>query len=104
LIEAKEKAESANKLKDAFIANISHEIRTPLNGIIGMSSIIREIFPDKIKKEDEELFEGIDYSSKRLIRTVDMILNYSRLQVGEFPIFPKEFKAFCYLQNLSKNC
>ena len=97
MIEAKEKAESANKLKDAFIANISHEIRTPLNGILGMSSLIRDIFPGKMKKEDEELFEGIDYSSKRIIRTVDMILNYSRLQVGEFPLFRKnlEISAIC---------
>jgi PAS domain S-box-containing protein len=89
LLKAKEKAESASKLKDAFIANMSHEIRTPLNGILGMSSLIRDIYPGKISKENEELFDGIDYSSQRLIRTVDMILNYSRLQVGEFPLFRK---------------
>ena len=97
LIEAKERAESANRLKDAFIANISHEIRTPLNGILGMSSIIRETFSGKMKKEDEELFVGIDISSRRIIRTIDMILNYSRLQVGEFPVFPKplELSSLC---------
>jgi PAS domain S-box-containing protein len=97
LIEAKEKAESASKLKDAFIANISHEIRTPLNGILGMSSIIRDTFHDQMKEEDEVLFKGIDFSSKRIIRTVDMILNYSRLQVGEFPLFRKnlEISAIC---------
>ena len=87
LIESKEKAESANRLKDAFIANISHEIRTPLNGILGMSNLIKDLFNDNIKKEDKVLFEGVDYSSKRLIRTVDMILNYSRIQVGTFPVY-----------------
>jgi PAS domain S-box-containing protein len=91
LIKAKNMAENANKLKDAFIANISHEIRTPLNGILGMTSLIKDTFRAYIKEEDEEMFEGIDYSSKRLIRTVDMILNYSRLQVGEFSIHPKNF-------------
>ena len=97
LIDAKEKAESANELKDAFIDNISHEIRTSLTGIVGMSSLIRGIFPGKIMKEDEELFEGIDFSSKRIIRTVDMILNYSRLQVGEFPVNQKslELSSIC---------
>jgi PAS domain S-box-containing protein len=91
LIDSKEKAESANKLKDAFIANMSHEIRTPLNGIMGMTRLIKDLFAGKYKKEDEELFEGIDISSKRIIRTVDMILNYSRLQVGEFPLSRKNF-------------
>jgi PAS domain S-box-containing protein len=102
MIEAKEKAESANKLKDAFIANISHEIRTPLNGILGMSSIIRDTFHDNITKKDEELFEGIDYSSKRLIRTIDMILNYSRLQVGEFNVRPKKIMISQICEGLVK--
>jgi len=84
LIEAKNQAESASKLKDAFIANISHEIRTPLNGVLGMAGLLKELYRDTIKEEAEQLFDGIDISSKRIIRTVDMILNYSRLQVGEF--------------------
>ncbi|MCK9424532.1 MAG: response regulator [Ignavibacteriaceae bacterium] len=90
LIEAKEKAESANKLKDAFINNMSHEIRTPLNGILGLSNLIKENYIQYVKGEDEELFTGIDFSAERIIRTVDMILNYSRLQTGEFTIIPKE--------------
>jgi PAS domain S-box-containing protein len=102
LIDSKEKAESANKLKDAFIANISHEIRTPLNGVLGMSSLIRDIFHDKMKKEDEELFEGIDISSRRIIRTIDMILNYSRLQVGEFQIRRKDMELSPICENLVK--
>ena len=84
LIKAKELAEQSNKLKDAFIANMSHEIRTPLNGILGLAGIIWESYYDVIKPDDRELFDGIDSSSKRIIRTVDMILNYSRLQVGEY--------------------
>jgi PAS domain S-box-containing protein len=100
LIESKETAESANKLKDAFVANISHEIRTPLNGILGMASLIREIFPGKIKEKDEELFAGIEYSSKRIIKTIDMILNYSRLQVGVFPVFPKKLELSSICVNL----
>jgi PAS domain S-box-containing protein len=102
LVEAKEKAESASKLKDAFIANISHEIRTPLNGILGMTSLIREIFSDNIKKEDEELFEGINFSSKRIIRTVDMMLNYSRIQIGEFPLLRKKLELSAICTNLVK--
>lgn len=102
LIIAKEKAESANKLKDAFIANISHEIRTPLNGILGLTSIIRETYSQNILEEDKQLFVGIKDSSNRIIRTVDMILNYSRLQVGEFPISPKAIDISSICKKLVK--
>ena len=86
LMEAKEKAEAASELKDAFIANISHEIRTPLNGVLGMTSVIKDVFSKYITPIEEEYFIGIDRSTKRIIRTVDMILNFSRLQVGEFKL------------------
>jgi len=102
LIAAKEKAESANKLKDAFIANISHEIRTPLTGILGMTSIIKETYQSNIKEGDEVLFEGIDISSNRIIRTVDMILNYSRLHIGEFNITPNKINISLICTNLVK--
>jgi signal transduction histidine kinase/ActR/RegA family two-component response regulator len=102
LIDSKEKAESASKLKDAFIANMSHEIRTPLNGILGMTSLIRDTFYDNIKPEDEELFSGIDFSCQRIIRTVDMILNYSRMQVGEFPLLRKNLDLSDICINLVK--
>lgn len=100
LIEAKENAERANRLKDAFIANISHEIRTPLNGILGMVSLIRDTFEKYITEEEEEFFAGIDNSSRRIIRTIDMILNYSRLQVGEFPVHYKENDLSLICNNL----
>jgi PAS domain S-box-containing protein len=100
LIRAKDQAESASKLKDAFIANISHEIRTPLNGILGMTGIIKDMFKSNIKKEDEELFEGIDQSSNRIIKTIDMVLNYSRLQVGEFKISPTKIEISHICSNL----
>ena len=84
LIKAKELAELSNKLKDAFIANISHEIRTPLNGILGMTNLIKESVSQHMSDEEQFYFTGIDTASKRIIRTVDMILNFSRLQIGEY--------------------
>ena len=39
---AKDKAESANRAKSAFLSTMSHELRTPLNAIIGFSSMLIE--------------------------------------------------------------
>ena len=100
LIKAKEKAEESNILKDAFIANMSHEIRTPLGGILGLSSIIKDLYAEHISQEDEELFAGIENSSRRIIRTVDMILNYSRIQTGEFPVSLKQLTLYSVCENL----
>ncbi len=86
---AKEKAEKANILKDNFIANVSHEIRTPINGILGMTSIIKDVFADLITNEEEDYFSSIDRSSKRIIRTTELIINYSRFKVEDFPIAVK---------------
>ncbi len=102
LISSKESAERSNRLKDAFIANISHEIRTPLNGILGMTNIIREMLSPHIAKDDEIFFEGIEISSKRIIRTIDMIINYSRVLVGEFKTEQKNNNLDQICRNLIK--
>ena len=86
LLESKTKAELSNKIKDAFIANISHEIRTPLNGILGMTELIEEAFKEYATPVEMNFFKTIKNSSSRLIRTIDLILNFSRIQIGDFPI------------------
>ena len=100
LIKAKEKAEQSNKLKDAFIANISHEIRTPLNGILGMTGLIQNSLSKYIRKDEKDYFRAIDQASARMIRTIDMILNFSRIQVGDFPIKQAKIKLASIIENL----
>jgi PAS domain S-box-containing protein len=88
LIQAKELAERSDQLKDAFIANMSHEIRTPLNAILGFSDLIRDELEQSGSNEYHSYFDIIRSSSMRLMRTVDMIMNVSRLQVGAYDLHP----------------
>jgi PAS domain S-box-containing protein len=93
LIQAKERAEQSDKLKDAFIANISHEIRTPLHIIIGYSNLITNELSGQFYPEMETYFQSIRRGSARLMRTVEHILNISSIQVGTFQVRPEEVRV-----------
>ena len=77
LKKALKKAEDANYLKNAFLANISHEIRTPLNGIIGFSNLLKT---ELSLMEDSELYDyadGIEQSGDRLLHLLTNIIDIS---------------------------
>ena len=84
LIIAKENAEKSDKLKTEFLAQMSHEIRTPLNNILAYTSVLKEEFEDKLPEGLESTFQVIDSSSQRLIRTIELVLNLSRIQTGNY--------------------
>ncbi len=82
LILAKEKAEESDRLKSEFLAQMSHEIRSPLNIILSYNAFLREEFAGKINNDMESSFSSIDSAGKRLLRTIDLILNMSAVQSG----------------------
>ena len=90
IIKAKEKAETSEKLKTEFLAQISHEIRTPINIMISNVQLIKDEVEDKIAEEYQEIFSSISRASHRIIRTIDLILNMAELQTGAYrPIMKK---------------
>jgi PAS domain S-box-containing protein len=83
LIEAKEKADESNKLKSTFLANMSHELRTPMIGILGYSDLLMaEVENDNHKK----MAKAIHDSGQRLIETLNLILDLSRLEANKHNI------------------
>ena len=72
LIQAKTKAEEANKLKNDFIANITHELRTPLNPIIGFTTIIKNSY-DEYTKDRSLLEEHTNYILEAAIHLQSII-------------------------------
>ena len=73
---AREQAEEMARLKSAFLANMSHEIRTPLTAIIGFAQILGE----EVSAEQRELVEPIEQSGKRLLSTLNSVLDLARLK------------------------
>lgn len=86
LLLAKQEAEEAVRLKSDFLAQISHEIRTPLNSILSFSSLIKNELAGKLDEEIAESFEYIERGGSRLTRTIDLILNVSKIQNQKYKI------------------
>lgn len=94
LIVAKEKAETADRLKNAFLANMSHEIRTPLNAIIGFSSLLVET---EDRKEREEFMNIIQTNNDLLLKLISDVLDLAKIEAGTVDFTFKEFElnALC---------
>lgn len=67
-----------------------------------MTSLLRDSLKQYIGEEEQDFFYGIDRASKRIIRTIDMIVNYSRFQIGDFPYSPKMYDMDKLINDLVK--
>lgn len=87
LKEAKKRAESADKLKSSFLANISHEIRTPMNSILGFSSLLAE---DDVNLTDKRTYSNlIRKNGNILLLLIQDIIDFSKIEAGELSIYPQ---------------
>ena len=84
LIVAKDKAESSDRLKSAFLRIISHEIRTPLNGILGSASLLAMI--ELPMQERQEFVDMMQDSSDRLVNTVNDYVDMALIVSGNLEI------------------
>ena len=83
LRQAKLTAESAVLAKGEFLATMSHEIRTPLNGIVPMLDLLMQA---RLSSDQTELVRTAYTSSQQLLRIVDDILDYSKLEADKLEL------------------
>jgi signal transduction histidine kinase len=83
LLNSKILAESANKSKSEFLANISHEIRTPLNGIIGFTDLM---MTTKLDESQEDYMNTVDSCAKALLDLVTNVLDFSKIEAGKLKL------------------
>ena len=79
LLQAKRQAEEVAALKSTFLTNMSHEIRTPLTAILGFADVLAEEVEDENQQEFVEL---IARSGRRLMDTLNSVLDLARLEGG----------------------
>ncbi len=82
-------AESANRAKSAFMANISHEIRTPLHVLIGLGNLLRR---DPDQPVQMQRVDQLCATSDHLLSLVNDILDLSKIEAGRFVL---DDSVFC---------
>ena len=83
LLLAKQAAESAVLAKGEFLATMSHEIRTPLNGIVPMLDLLSRA---ALPPDQRDMLNTASASSQQLLRIVDDILDYSKLEANKLEL------------------
>ncbi|MBU1368666.1 MAG: response regulator [Bacteroidetes bacterium] len=98
LVDARFRAEEADRLKSAFLANMSHEIRTPLNSIIGFSDIMLD--EETTDEEKSQFLNLISSAGKTLLQLIDDIIDISKLEAGQMRISKSSFDLQVVLDEL----
>ncbi len=78
-------AQTANQLKNEFLANTSHELRTPLNGIIGCLRLVKDGFCDD-REEEQDFLQRADDAAIHLLGIINDVLDLAKIEAGKLSV------------------
>lgn len=90
LINAKEAAEAANKVKSEFLATMSHEFRTPLHIMLGYLELLQNGEYGALLSAQNEILQRLEKNSRVLNDLISMVLDLNRLEFGQMPLVIKD--------------
>lgn len=96
IIEKKNLAEQASRLRQDFLSTMSHEIRTPLNAVITISSLLKE----HSDKEDQQLLESLKFAGNNLLLIINDILDFTKLDAGKMQLENRPCNFIALLENI----
>ena len=85
---SRELAEQASQAKTDFLANMSHEIRTPLNIVLGMGELLAGT---ELDESQSQYLESLRLSGEHLLRLINDILEFSRIESGTVEVINSPF-------------
>ncbi len=99
---AKDRAESADRIKSAFLATMSHELRTPLNSIIGFTGIILQELAGPLNEEQHKQLTMVQSSSRHLLALINDVLDISKIEAGQLALSPAPFELKASIEKMVK--
>jgi PAS domain S-box-containing protein len=85
------RAESADRLKSAFLATMSHELRTPLNSIIGFTGVVLQGLTGPLNPEQAKQLGMVRLSARHLLALINDVLDLSKIEAGQIEIRTESF-------------
>ena len=95
LVEARDTAQSANRLKSQFLANMSHEIRTPLNGLLAMSQVMAM---EELSAVQRGRLDVVRQSGEALLAILNDVLDVSKIEAGKLELEIDDFDTEAMLR------